>query len=236
MSGLTPATFYYAWVRTNCGGGDIGAWSFADSFWTSCSATALNVPYSQDFEAVTPPALPPCITTENAGTGNDWLTVNAPPGYGFNNVTMEYPYNSSNAANAWFYTPGINLTAGTSYRLSFKYGNNSNTYTENLEVKYGISPSHTDMSDLIVDYPAISLLGSANSATDFVPVVSGVYYIGFHAYSAADQYFLYVDEISVTLTPTFPVLFSSFTGQREGSANRLSWTSSTEANNRGFEI
>src|SRR5690606_40568759 len=40
---------------------------------------------------------------------------------------------------------------------------------------------------------------------DFIPTVTGTYYIGFHAYSAANMSTLYVGEISVVLTPTcFP--------------------------------
>src|SRR5690606_28159777 len=40
---------------------------------------------------------------------------------------------------------------------------------------------------------------------DFIPTVTGTYYIGFQAYSAANMSTLYVGEISVVLTPTcFP--------------------------------
>ena len=39
---------------------------------------------------------------------------------------------------------------------------------------------------------------------DFTPASNGVYYLGFHCTSIADQAFLYVDDVSVDLTPPCP--------------------------------
>ena len=199
FTSLVPATGYFVWVRSNCGAGGTSMWSSADSFYTQCNAT--NIPYAQNFETVTIPALPNCTSNENVGTGNNWITVNS-PGYGFTSKTLDYSYNFSNPADVWFYSQGLNLTAGTSYRLSFKYGNNSATYVESMNVSYGTAASSTSMTDLIVDYPSITGAVSAISTTDFTPATTGVYYLGFHAYSITNQYYLYVDDISVDLTPT----------------------------------
>ena len=197
LTGLTGATKYYVYVRTVCGTAGSSAWSVADSFVTSCTAT--NVPYTIDFEGST--SMPICTATENAGTGNNW-TVAANPGSGFTSNTLRYGYNFTNPADAWFFTRGVNLTAGVSYRVSFRYGNNSaTTYTESMEVKYGTDATSASMTDLVVDYPSITGAAPANSATDFTPATSGVYYFGFHAYSIANQFNLYVDDISITETP-----------------------------------
>ncbi len=217
---LTDNTTFSAYVRTNCGG-TFSAWGGPFTFVTPCITATL--PYIQDFESAVVPAMPSCTSTENAGTGNNWTTSNA-PGSGFTSKTLQYSWNSSNPANAWFYTQPVSLTAGTSYRLRFKYGNNSTTYVEKLEVKYGVSPSSADMTDLIVDYPSISIGGQANSSTDFIPSVSGVYYIGFHVYSIANQFNLYVDDIMVMVTPTCDeptgLMFSDITSN----SVQLEWT------------
>lgn len=234
LTALTPGTKYFVWVRSNCGGGDISAWSLSDSFYTMCNAA--NLPYFEGFETSSPPQIPPCVSIENEGTGNNWETVDAPETF-FPSKTLVYQYSSTDAADAWFYTQGLNLTGGVLYRLAFRYGNNDNTqYTESLEVKYGTAANHSAMTDLIVDYPTISYDSAAVSITDFTPATTGVYYIGFHAYSAANQWNLYVDSISVDSSRTVPVTLSSFKGEREGAVNVLSWTTQTEANNSGFDL
>jgi hypothetical protein len=165
------------------------------------------VPYTVDFETATVPAVPTCTTTQNAGTGNNWTVVNN-PGYGFASKTLRYAYNTTNDANAWFYTNGITLTAGTSYTISYNYGNNSTTYIENLKVAYGDSPVDTAMTTVLADYPGIT--GGTTTSTalqgvvEFTPSVSGDYYFGFNAYSAADQYYLFVDDISIVETLATP--------------------------------
>ncbi|MCZ2222436.1 MAG: fibronectin type III domain-containing protein [Chitinophagales bacterium] len=199
ITGLTPATQYYVWVRSVCSATDSSSWSSQKGFVTSCNPS--NVPYLQDFETATVPGMPTCTSAENAGTGNSWVTVNN-PGYGFTSKVLYYAYSSSSAANAWFYTNGIQLTAGTSYRLKFDYGSNSTSYNEKLQVMTGASPDYTAMTEQIIDLPSIKNNIKKDTTVDFVASASGVYYFGFNVYSDANQYYLYVDNISIDLTPT----------------------------------
>lgn len=198
ITGLTSNTDYFVWVRSVCGATTTSSWSFSTSFKTLCDAAAI--PYSLDADAASTPAMPDCVTTQNVGTGNNWTTASN-PGYGFNGQVFRYAYNSSNAANAWFYTQGLNLTAGTSYRVSYTYGNNSTSYTEKLKVGYGSTAAATGMT-IIADYPNITGATATDAFVDFTPATTGTYYIGFNAYSASNQFNLYVDEIAVTVTPT----------------------------------
>ncbi|MCE2982284.1 MAG: choice-of-anchor J domain-containing protein, partial [Parachlamydia sp.] len=192
LTSLTSNTLYYFWVRSNCDT-EQTAWA-GTNFRTNC--VTVGVPYSQNFESVTVPALPDCTSIQNAGSGNNWATstVNA---NGFNSKVLQYAYNSLSAANAWFYTQGINLVAGTNYNISYKYGNNSTTFVEKLKVAYGSSPAAMGMTTVLADYPSINT-GTANSASiNFTPATSGIYYFGFNAYSDADEFNLYVDDILV---------------------------------------
>lgn len=199
VTGLSSGTVYYFWVRSVCSGSDSSAWSNAGMFTTVCTTT--TVPYTQDFETAVAPAIPSCTSNQNVGTGNNWTVVNN-PGYGFATNTLRYAYNSTNAANVWFYTNGLALTAGTSYTISYKYGNNSTTYIEKMKVAYGTSPVDTSMTNPLADHPSITGGTATSTATsnsvDFTPAVSGDYYFGFNAYSDVDQFYLYVDDISIT--------------------------------------
>ncbi len=198
--GLTASTTYYFYVRTNCGGGNFSVWAGPVVFTTPCAS--VNVPYTENFNTAVVPNLPPCTSRQDVNNdGTTWTTVTAPAGYTGN--TLRYSYHLTNAANDWFYTNGLNLSGGISYRLTFVYGNNSSTYTEKLKVYYGNAAVNTSMTTLLLDFPTIKHSTTVFSASvDFTPSTTGVYYIGFQAYSDANQLNLYVDDISVVLTPS----------------------------------
>ena len=191
---LTGSTTYYFHIRSVCSVGTTSTWSTV-SFTTGC--VAQNVPYSQNFESATTPNLPSCTTVENVGTGNLWKTVNS-PGNGFTSKTLSYSYNFTNAANVWFYTNGINLTAGTAYKISYDYGTSlGSVYTEKLKVAYGTSASAASMTNVLADYTAVVNEAPISDVVNFTPSTSGVYYFGFNAKSDANEDNLYVDNILV---------------------------------------
>lgn len=196
LSGLTDATSYNLWVRSMCSGSDNGAWIGPIKFMTLCNAT--SAPYTEDFETSVNEELPGCTQSLNVGTGNNWH-VGDNPGYGFSSKTLTYSYDFDNAADTWFFTRGINLTAGTTYNVSYRYGNNSETqYTESMKVMIGNSPTADGMTEPFADYPAITGAIANTEALQYTPTTTGVYYLGFNAYSIANQYYLYVDDISVS--------------------------------------
>lgn len=196
ITGLNDNTTYYVWTVAVCGAGDSSAIVGPRSFTTECNAT--NVPYYENFESVTTPALPECTSVINNGTGNLWKTSSQTT-LGFSSKVLHYAYNA-NAANTWFYTKGINLTAGTSYRIKYLYGK-SNSSAEKLKVMYGTTKSAAGMVNLITDHTTVPNPAQTNQV-DFVPTTSGVYYFGFQAYSASNLWNIYVDDISIELTPT----------------------------------
>lgn len=232
LSGLTSNTVYYAWVRSNCGGGSTSSWSASVSFATPCDAT--DIPYTENFESATTPAIPSCTSVQNAGTGNNWATINN-PGFGFPNKALRYLYNSANAANAWFYTRGLSLTAGVSYRVSYKYGNDYTFYTEKLKVSYGTNPSAAAMTTVLANHPAINTGTPTTTFVDFVPATTGVYYIGFNAYSAANQNQLFLDNISVTVTPSCEPVTGVAASTVSFTSGNVVWNASASVPANGYE-
>lgn len=226
---LTTTTTYYYTVNSY-NANSASASCTERSFSTICGAT--NVPYTQDFESVTTPALPACTALENAGTGNNWTTYS--PGAGsFTTKVLNYTYNSTNAANAWFYTQGINLTAGTSYRIKYIYGNASGTtYPEKLKVAYGTSAASAAMTTVLADYPNVTNGTTAISEMiDFTPTATGVYYFGFNAYSDMDENRLYVDNINISVTPVCTEPSALATSNITTTAATISWTAPATAPN-----
>ncbi len=198
LTGLQSSSNYYFWVRANCSSTDFSAWSNLGNFATLCAPS--TVPYTQDFETSTVPSLPICTSNENLGSGNNWTTISN-PGSGFTTKALVYKYNTSNTADTWFYTNAISLNAGTSYTISYKYGNNSTTYIENLKVAYGDAANSIQMTNVLADHPGIVGATLTTNSVDFTPTTTGTYYFGFNCYSDLNQYYLFVDDISVTVTP-----------------------------------
>jgi len=193
LPGLSPNTAYSFYVRANCGGTESN-WSGPFTFTTTC--VAADVPYTQNFDSATEPALPNCTSQENVGLGNLW-TVQANVEYGFTTKHLRYKWNSANDANVWFYTQGLNLLGGTAYKISYDYGSTGTTFPENLKVAYGTSNSAAAMTTVLADYPGVVNATPLNAIVEFTPATSGIYYFGFNAYSDADQFYLFVDNIAV---------------------------------------
>jgi Secretion system C-terminal sorting domain len=236
-TGLASITLHYLHVRSDCGAGTFSSWA-TSSFTTSCLAD--NIPYLMPITAVTTPALPLCTSIENIGNlPNTWISAGA-ASFGstinaaYTMPVLAYVYNSTNPANDWLYTNGLNLIAGTSYTLKFKYSNDlETTYPEAMKVAYGTSNNSTAMINILANYPSIVGTTTNNANITFTPTSSGVYYIGFHAYSLADQDVLILDDIEVIVTPTCAPVTGLAVATTPTTAN-ISWTAVPAAAN-GYE-
>ena len=195
FTNLAANTLYTIWIRSVCNGTDgNGAWIGPLTFRTNCNAT--NVPYFEDFESADNYQLPLCTSNQNInGSDNNW-GISYNPGYGFENYTLTYGWWDSEA-DVFFFTQGINLTAGTQYTISYKYGNNSDMYTEKLRVLYGMNANSDSMIDELADHPEINQGIALTNSVTFTPPTTGIYYFGFQAYSAPYQYNLLVDDILI---------------------------------------
>ena len=221
ISGLDASTTYDFYVTAICGTDDESEMAGPVTFTTTCDA--VDLPYFLNFEDVTTPALPECTSIENKGNGNNWNTFSASMN-GFNSKVLRYTYNTTNAANAWFYTQGINLVAGTSYKISYKYGNNSDTKVESMKVAYGTSADSAAMTEELANHPSIAGGTPSVEELTFTVDTDGVYYFGFNAYSAAFQYLLFVDDISIIVAPSCAAPRDLLVSNIGENSVDLSWT------------
>ncbi len=240
IGGLTNGTLYYYRILANNGCSS----SYVNgSIATTCLAT--NVPYTQNFDGVTQPAIPTCMSIENTNSDTKfWKTCN---GTSLGNATTVTPnsganqmgiaYDEVNSMNDWFYLQGLNLTAGTSYRLTFY--TRAYVYSgsdELLEVKYGNSASSSAMTTTILPSTTITgNVGYTQKFIDFTPSSTGVFYIGFHGITPANIWYLFVDDVSVTLSPTcFPPTLTATTAITNTTAT-INWTPPTIIPGSGYQ-
>lgn len=246
LTGLTAGAVQYVYVRSKCSGVDISSWSTVLTFTTLCNP--VNVPYLQEFDAgVAPNAvfpghtnLPTCTTQQNAGLGNPWVVSDQD--IHFNNANMTgniLMYNgqnpgNANPANVWFYTEGINLTAGTTYAVNYLYGGTAtpSSVQNKMRVAYGTYPSAASMTTILDDHPDIKS-SSFNNIVNFTAPSTGVFYFGFQAYSNPNNGQLYVDDVQVYVSNCLrPTAVS--VQNISGTTALLSWTAPSPAPASGY--
>jgi len=204
VTGLRGNTLYTIYVRSACGNDAYSSW-VNGTFTTPCDA--VNAPYTQNFDAAT--NTPSCTAIEDVNNDTKTWAVNTSSGVSSSNA-LRYTYSSSVAANDWWITPGINVTAGETYKISFVYKGNSASNAERLEVKTGTSQNAGSMTGAAIYSNSAILNTSFETATiNYVATTTGVQYFGWHAISAANQYYLYIDDVSIVHVPscstvTFP--------------------------------
>ena len=171
---------------------------------TTASSTVSTFPYTENFDALEI-GTQPCgtqILDANTDTYSWFITneiVSSTPN------ALAYLYNDDDTnigANDWYFTPGLSLRAGYTYRLQFKYAAGDNGYPESLEVKYGTAATPAGQTTTIFSNNSISnetfATTTAANVQTITPTTTGTYYIGFHATSQPDQYALLIDDIQVT--------------------------------------
>ncbi len=124
------------------------------------------------------------------GDGSTWGRVDFE-----GNPMWYYHYNSDNAANDWLFSSCFDLAAG-SYTLEFSYAAYVYYISESFSVYFGTSPNPSDMT-LIKSFSDINNTAFAQGSEVFNISDDGIYYIGFKATSAANAYYLFIDNINL---------------------------------------
>jgi len=192
---LVYSTVYY-WkiVPFNTDGDALNCpvWQFT----TLADPTVTVYPYVQDFDTVTPPALPLGWSTINANAdAYTWETYAGNADTAPNSVRIRY--NDQIAMNDWLISPPLQFTADALYQLLFSYRANSSNYPEALSVYWGTAPNAAALTNLLFENSDITNTTYAEAEVLFPVTTAGVYYIGFHGHSAANQFYLYLDSITI---------------------------------------
>lgn len=209
LTGLQEDFTYYVFIRAICGASIFGNWSAVYSFTTNCVST--SIPYVENFDAVTIPALPACTLSQDINIGGNTWTTRGPWFSGETGFILQYVATPTVAANSWFYTRGLDLTAGTTYIVGFKYSSSTanKNFAEKLRVAYGTANTATAMTNIFFDSSNIQNNKYVVVTPKFTAPTTGVYYLGFNVYSNANQNTLLLDSISVTAS-TVPVNFIDY--------------------------
>ena len=213
LSGLTPATTYQVYVRSNCTAGGTSSYATPITFTTPCSPsqTVTAFPYNQNFDTLVPGQALPCgfsVLDANAD-GTTWTVSATNPNSGANSIRYRGLVLNNVVADDWFFTPPLTLLATSRYQVAFRYrgegiANSPSNYTESLEVKSGTAATVAAQTNLLFTNTAITNTNYTLANGTSVPVVAllpagaGTQSVGFHVKSPANQGNLYIDDVAVT--------------------------------------
>jgi hypothetical protein len=102
------------------------------------------------------------------------------------------------------FTPGFQLTAGTSYDFSFFMENKDFTAAGDftMDVAYGTSPSVAGMTNALITANQCTNTTYQQFLSSFTPATSGIYYFGVKSTAATSApWYLSFDDFSLALTP-----------------------------------
>lgn len=199
---VTPPTGTTTYYKTDVTCTASGSTATSTSVAVSVSSM-LTVPYTETFEGTTPGVNVPCATalpsfsTSTYYYGTDyWKIINdATATYGASNhtpgganylVAGYYIGTYVGTPNYWF-TPGINLSAGKTYRFSYwhrmsDYAASSYAGTFNHGMYYATAPTAAASKIPIKgDILATSNNSYIQNVGDFSVPTSGIYYLGIYA-------------------------------------------------------
>ena len=144
-------------------------------------------------------------------------------------------YNNSKtlAADDWLLSPNIKLDNKHAYMLNFKYRAGFWSYTETFEVGIG-TEIDTENYKIIVPRIETAVDSFQNNETEFTVKEDGDYRIGVHAMSKADQYYLFIDDISISekallAAPAATSIIDIKPGQQGTLTTDISFTTPTKA-------
>lgn len=191
LTGLTPATRYYFRVRAKDPVGGCYSLNLTGSNATTCASTPI--PYAENFNGTGVSCASVINSVGSWGLG----TAPATP-VGMTGTALVFT-GTTTAANAYAFTQGVDLTAGVSYDINYKYAT-TNTNVHTMEVYANPAISATG-GTLLTTNAGLTGVVLGNGVGTFVAPTTGIYYFAFKAASAASQSGLYVDDIVIDVTP-----------------------------------
>lgn len=156
----------------------------------------FEVPYSTDFS--NPDDAGYYTFIDGDGDGHTWAYNNASSGW------LQSYWNSSAQTDDWAITPPIHLESGKVYTLKFVAARYWNNYQEKLGVAWGQGLDPASYTTLQADQllPASEYndpSSYSHLSFDVVAPADGYYRFAFHDGSDANQFRIYLDDVSVTL-------------------------------------
>ena len=235
VNSLSPATTYYAWVRSHCSS-EASNWSISKTFTTLCSQT---LPYVQDFESTSLISIPVCTTQQYITS--PWSVSTIAAGLGFSQgKVLRYNFNNASSVNGWWFTYKFNLQAGVTYIIKFKKGNEDvrDAATHRLRVAYGTAANAASMTN-IKDFTTNQTVNAKTEIIYFTPPADGEYYFGFNVYTPTGitgKGAFFLDDLSISASNNCLIPNDISAGAITQNSATISWTAPSNVPSEGYDV
>lgn len=196
ITGLSPATLYYARIRSLCGANDTSAFAKTLVFRTQC-IPATSLPFTESFEgtyAIGNGSLPACWKNEGTKLSRDTIsnTYNRTPRTGKGYISIAWN------ANDWVFLPQIKLQKNKIYELSFYYRTDAAADWDTLRTMVGSGQSAALMHT-VIGSPRIRFRDTAYThyKAYFTPSDSGNFTFGIQVRSGGSPWYLTMDDFKI---------------------------------------
>lgn len=212
---------------------DCPVWSFT----SMPDPTVTIYPHSENWDSVTAPAVPTSWTVINANNdAHTWVSNSSNPFSAPNSLRCSYNTSSAIPMDDWIISPPLTLEAGNYYKIQFYYKAHNSSFPEKLEIKFGASNTVASLSTQIFNNDNITNTTYASGEAYLPPTTGGIYYFGFHGYSDASMYYLFIDDVVIThINPVFNPPRNLIAASGSNSIN-LSWQIPLESVPLGYKI
>lgn len=146
---------------------------------------AIVPPFTDDFTSFE--ALSGYTVWDNNSDGNTWY---------YDNGRLCYRYSSVYQGDDWFVTPAIRLEGGKMYKVTV--GASAQGWWERMEIKWGRTNNPESFTETIVEPFYLAHYEEQPYGGYIVTEEAGDYYVGMHAISDPDSYFLYLNSFSIS--------------------------------------
>jgi len=223
LSGLSLNTSYDFYVQADCIN-DTSSWAGPFTFKTECNPVS-SLPWTEGFETTVIPSLSPCWTEESG----DWVvTNNANTTYDADAYAgSQFLREAWNASNEYVWTPGFELTAGTSYDLSFWWaGDNYPGWTGEVYCNTSHSSSGaTALGAAFVETGTTTDKTYRKVIRTFTPSVNGVYHFALKINAThPDAWYISFDDFLLEVAPPCGTPSGVSASNISATTADLSWT------------
>ena len=177
--------------------------------------------YSQTFD--TPESINDITIINNNNDDETWQWINGELRYSF----------ASDAADDYVVLPGISLEAGKKYKLSFDTHTNGTSFPEKIAAYVGTGPTPEALTTCLVEPTTLKNGNPITLSGEFIPQEAGTYYFAVKACSDAMEYYLFVDNIKVTLSTSAPVELEEYYSQTFDTSESVNDVTITDNNTDG---
>ena len=221
LTGLSPLTTYYVYVRAICDGVDYSTWTDA-TFTTGCAAIA-TLPWEEDFEN----GIDCWTVLDGDGDYYEWELTASTGAHSNSYYITSASYDNDEGPltpNNWLISPAIDLTAQTgTIKLSyFVKGQDSIWYAEHYKVR--ISTTNTDtasFSTILLD-ETIPQKNWNERTIDLSRFIGETIYIAFVHCDITDMFMIDIDDVSVFVDNSIDAAITEITAPTH--VNGQTWT------------